>query len=106
MPKTRALALLGESADLAASDLAPFAQVVEEQTGRPLTELGLKLVSDAEIKRLNPTAELTDVLSFPNDEGSGGDVVIAQAVARSQAERAGWPLRSELLLLLTHASLH
>lgn len=55
----------------------------------------------------------TDVLSFgqeylPALEGPLllGDIVISLPTAARQAERAGWPLENEIVLLAVHGCLH
>ena len=76
----------------------------------------LLLTGDREIRTLNRRHlghdRTTDVLSFP---GSGtlepgtahlGDIAVSLPRARRQARRAGWPLDSEMALLLTHGYLH
>jgi probable rRNA maturation factor len=84
------------------------------------------VVSDAEVRALNlryrRKNSVTDVLSFPADEGGAprhreffpmpgltpylGDVVIAAGVARRQARAAGHALRTELRVLALHGLLH
>jgi probable rRNA maturation factor len=75
---------------------------------------GVRLTSDREMRRLNRTYRgkdtPTDVLSFPGQETPEGphlgDVVIAVAVARRQAEAAGHASGRELRILLLHGVLH
>jgi probable rRNA maturation factor len=76
----------------------------------------LLLTTDAEIRRLNRTFRsrnrTTDVLSFPFEgeleprQPHLGDIAISISRARIQARRAGWPLASEMALLVTHGYLH
>ena len=94
-------------------------------TRRPAAGVTLLLTSDREIRSLNRRHlghdRVTDVLSFPSEaphespprparEGTGepylGDIAVSLPRARRQARRAGWPLRSEMALLLTHGYLH
>ena len=49
----------------------------------------------------------TDVLSFAQDDPQTlGDIVISVPTAARQAEAAGWPLESEVALLIVHGLLH
>ncbi len=76
----------------------------------------LLLTTDAEIRRLNRSFRnldrTTDVLSFPFGGETEprqvhlGDIAISMPRAASQARRAGWPLASEMALLITHGYLH
>jgi probable rRNA maturation factor len=86
------------------------------ETGRPGAGVTLLLASDREVRRLNRAwldrDRTTDVLSFPagGDLEPGrphlGDIAISLSQAARQARRAGWPLRNEVALLLTHGFLH
>ncbi|MBE0428386.1 MAG: rRNA maturation RNase YbeY [Thermoleophilia bacterium] len=84
-------------------------------------ELGLTLVTAAEMERLNRrhmgAQGPTDVLSFPIDTGSNdsaggdepvmlGDIVICPELARKQAEDLGNTESEELCLLVLHGVLH
>lgn len=92
-------------------------------TRRPASGVTLLLTSDREIRALNRRHlghdRVTDVLSFPSDPPPFGrrtwsafeaphlgDIAVSLPRARRQARRAGWPLRSEMALLLTHGYLH
>ncbi len=76
----------------------------------------LLLAGDGTIRRLNRTFlgrdRTTDVLSFPFQGDLEprrrhlGDIAISVPRATRQARRAGWPLGSEMALLLTHGFLH
>ena len=76
----------------------------------------LLLASDKEVRRLNRVFlgkdRATDVLSFPAraelEPGRPhlGDLAISVPQARRQARRAGWTLKEELSLLVTHGFLH
>ncbi|WP_446720490.1 rRNA maturation RNase YbeY [Kocuria sp. HSID16901] len=85
------------------------------------TELGIALVSEAEMERLHlDWMELpgpTDVMSFPMDEltpgtseqwaeGALGDIALCASVAARQAQAAGHSLSDELCLLTVHGILH
>jgi len=88
-------------------------------------EVGVALVTDARIRRLNARYRrkdaATDVLSFPPDPGAQipdaefriphrgaflGDIVIATGVARRQAHQAGHSYSTELRVLALHGLLH
>jgi probable rRNA maturation factor len=74
--------------------------------------VGIAMVSDARIRRLNHRYRgvdcATDVLSFPaeSDLGFLGDIVIARGVAKRQARAAGHSERTELRVLALHGLLH
>lgn len=88
----------------------------------PDAELAIVLVDEAAIEQLHvqwmDEPGPTDVLSFPMDElrpgsidkptppGLLGDVVICPQVAEQQALTAGHSTEQEILLLLTHGTLH
>jgi probable rRNA maturation factor len=73
-------------------------------------EVSLSLVSDRRMRALNRKwrgkDRPTDVLSFPQDGQSVGDVVISLDTARRQAREGGWPVSAELRRLLAHGLLH
>lgn len=50
----------------------------------------------------------TDVLSFAQEDDPHllGDIVISLPTATRQADRAGWPLDHEVVLLAVHGLLH
>ena len=82
--------------------------------------LTIAIVSDATMRRLNRQFRgkdsVTDVLSFPPDEGprsvSGpngtflGDLAIARGVATRQARQFGHSVQTELRVLALHGLLH
>ncbi|HYM23182.1 MAG TPA: rRNA maturation RNase YbeY [Vicinamibacterales bacterium] len=83
--------------------------------------VSIALVTDARIRSLNRRFRgkdrVTDVLSFPAGPRIGkelpdgirlflGDIVIAEAVARRQAEAEGHDLSTELRVLALHGLLH
>ena len=77
--------------------------------------LGIALVTDREIQRLNReyrgVDKPTDVLSFPSPEPRApspwlGDVAIARGVARRQARDAGHAEHIEHRVLALHGLLH
>ncbi len=93
---------------------------LRRQRCAPDTAVGVALVSDRAIRRLNRRFlhrdRPTDVLAFPSGTdrsrapGSGprylGEVVISTNRARVQAREAGHPVRSEVALLAVHGVLH
>ena len=120
-------------------DPAPPSQLritVTDGRGRPRTERGLvpwvtrvapraargeftiALVGDRKMRELNHRfrgiKRVTDVLSFPADQGAPavgdvrllGDVVIATGRAARQARAAGWTNGQELKRLTLHGLLH
>ena len=90
-------------------------------------ELGVRFVGARRMRGLNRDHlghdEVTDVLSFPLDDGDGadaagsgddalavprllGDVVVCPTRAAAQARGAGIPLAREIATLLVHGTLH
>lgn len=59
-------------------------------------------------KRFHQVNAPTDVLSFPSAMGSSylGDIIISYETAKANARQAGWRVRDELQLLVTHGVLH
>jgi len=98
--------------------IARHARALLGALGEEEAELSLALVDDATAAELNRRWRgregPTDVLSFPLREGRHarhrgallGDVVIAVAVARRQAEEHGHDLEAECRRLLIHGVLH
>jgi len=68
------------------------------------------LTSSAEMRRLNRDFRgkdrPTDVLSFPSEDGGGGDIAICAAIARSNARRLGHSAAQEAKVLVLHGMLH
>jgi probable rRNA maturation factor len=95
---------------------AHAARVLRAAAGQQLAalrlsrELSLTLVSDRRMRGLNRDWRgkdgATDVLSFPQEGASIGDVVISLDTARRQAREGGWSLAAELRRLLAHGLLH
>ena len=81
---------------------------------RPGVEFALTivLVSDRAMrdynKRFHYVNAPTDVLSFPSALGDDylGDIIISYDTAKANAKQAGWRVRDELRLLVTHGVLH
>jgi probable rRNA maturation factor len=74
-------------------------------------ELSVVLCDDSFIQDLNlryrQKDKPTDVLSFGlEDDVLLGDIVISVDTAARQADRAGWPLSSEIAMLGVHGLLH
>lgn len=100
--------------------LASF--VRDELKLHPMVDVGIIFVdeepmTDLHVKWMDEPGP-TDVLSFPMDElrpgseevpspeGVLGDIVVCPQVAARQAQVAGHPPISEILLLVTHGMLH
>src|SRR6266850_1774152 len=115
------------AARLARPPLEAFLRRVKHELGLKEAGLTVRLVSDAEIARMNETFRKkkgpTDVLSFPaaarprprslprattKREGSEflGDIAIAPATARRYARKHGRTLPGELRVLILHGVLH
>jgi rRNA maturation RNase YbeY len=83
---------------------------------KPYAELGVLLVGDRRMRRLNKQYrrrdKSTDVLAFSLQEGPGprtallGDVVISLPMAWRQAKESNHSLDRELTVLLVHGILH
>jgi|CXWL01.1.fsa_nt_gi rRNA maturation RNase YbeY len=99
----------------------PLEQVAEALLtllGESHSELGLELIGDRRMRRLNAQHRqidrTTDVLAFPMRESTGplvqgpllGDVVISVPTADRQGRELGHPLSEEVLRLLIHGVLH
>ncbi len=82
-------------------------------------EIGLIIVADSEIERLNRTflghTGVTDVIAFnhpepifapPGETAPFGDIYICLPQARRQAAKMGHGLETELLILAVHGALH
>jgi probable rRNA maturation factor len=107
--------------NLDSSGLPDFKQCVERtlsvQEIQRNVDLTIVLGDDEYIHKLNleflDQDKPTDVLAFPaghNDPDSGhqylGDIIISYPRAEKQAEFAGHPITSELILLTIHGVLH
>ena len=95
--------------------LARTARAALEALGRPVSEVEVMVVDDAEITRLNArylgVHRPTDVIAFPlevPDAGGEllGQVVVSAETAQRQAREAGVPVALEMDLLTTHGILH
>src|SRR6266404_486410 len=118
------------AARLARPPLEAFLRRVKHELGLEEAGLTVRLVSDAEIARLNETFRKkkgpTDVLSFPaavrrrpprpaleggpykrkKDDEYLGDIAISPATALRYARKNGRNLSSELRVLILHGVLH
>jgi len=93
-----------------------LAQAILSSVGEKTADLGILLVGDRSMRRLNrhyrKKNRTTDVLAFPMREGPGpssslmGDVVISVPTAAQQARQLGRSLDEELTTLLIHGILH
>lgn len=75
-------------------------------------DLSIVIVDDRAMrdynKRFHQVNAPTDVLSFPSAMGENylGDIIISYDTAKVNAQQAGWRVRDELQLLVTHGVLH
>ena len=81
-------------------------------------EISILLTDDKKMQKLNKQYrgqdQTTDVLSFPQNEAESeglnphllGDVIVSTVTARRQSTDHGLSLEEELVLLLTHGTLH
>jgi probable rRNA maturation factor len=98
------------------SRLVRLAQTILSSVGEKTADLGVMLIGDRSMRRLNrqyrKKDRTTDVLAFSMREGPGpssvliGDVVISVPTAAKQAGQAGRSLDEELTVLLIHGILH
>jgi probable rRNA maturation factor len=72
-------------------------------------DLSVALVSDARIRKLNKEYrqkdQVTDVLSFPDDDGLG-ELILAPAQIRRQAPDSHNTFEQELVFMLVHGLYH
>jgi probable rRNA maturation factor len=86
---------------------------------RTLVEVGVSLMDDAAVRRLNrdyrQQDKATNVLSFVGDDIDGprhdgplllGDIVLAHGVLRAEAQAQGKSLHDHFCHLLVHGTLH
>jgi probable rRNA maturation factor len=98
------------------SAVTELTQRILRLVGLPDVEVGLELVGDGRMRRLNRRYRgrdsTTDVLAFAVREAKGpqssllGDVVISVPTAARQAAEVGRTLDQELTALLIHGVLH
>jgi len=98
------------------SRLTRLAQATLSLVGERTADLGVMLIGDRSMRRLNrqyrKKDRTTDVLAFSMREESAprsamiGDVVISVPTAAKQANQLGRSLDEELIALLVHGILH
>ena len=107
--------------------LETFLQRAKKEIGLRGDSVAVRLINDAEMKRLNATFRgknrSTDVLSFPAEEPQGkpgslarqvrkvrgkflGDIAISPKIARRNSRSLGRTLPHELQVLILHGLLH
>ncbi len=97
-------------ADLAAeiAELCCFA--LRDESGGPAWSLSIVLTDDEHLTRLHgefmDIPEPTDIMTFPDDDQPGGDIVISVEQAERQRHDDAWPLAQELRFLVLHGALH
>ncbi len=101
----------------------PWIEPMLAELAPEASSLGLRFVSDREMRRINRTYRQkdssTDVLSFPGEQedlppgipqeeagGHLGDILVAIPTARRQAIEGGHSVERELRILLLHGVLH
>ncbi len=104
-----AFTLVNKSKYATAELLAKTASEVFSLLGQDF-EANLKFVSADEIQKLNKQYRgldvSTNVLSFNAEDAEGGDIVIAESVVQSEAQKLGVEPTSLDLLYLVHGMLH
>jgi rRNA maturation RNase YbeY len=98
------------------SRIVRLAQAILSSVGEKTADLGVMLIGDRSMRRLNrryrKKDRTTDVLAFSMREGPCpsstliGDVVISVPTAAKQADQLGRSLDEELTVLLVHGILH
>jgi rRNA maturation RNase YbeY len=72
--------------------------------------VSLVLTDDAHLTRLHDEfmgiPETTDIMTFPDDDDPGGDIVISVEQAERQRHDDEWSLDTELQFLVVHGVLH
>jgi len=96
-------------ATLDVESLEAFAQTLCDRVARK-RNFHCLITSDAELRRLNAQFRgrdyATDVLSFPMDDSSLGDIAISLQRARAQAREWGNGVEDEIRILMLHGVLH
>ena len=73
-------------------------------------EVDVLITSSAKMRRLNRQFRCmnapTDVLSFPSENGDGGDIAISAQIATRNARRLGHSATHEFRILILHGLLH
>lgn len=90
------------------AELCCFALDLEAAAGE--WSVTLVFTSDEHLTRLHDDfmgiPEPTDIMTFPDDDAPGGDIVISVHQAERQRNDDGWPLAQELRFLVVHGVLH
>ena len=72
--------------------------------------ISIALTSDEHLTRLHDEfmgiPEATDIMTFPDEDQPGGDIVISVVQAERQRRDEGWALAQELRFLVLHGVLH
>ncbi len=72
--------------------------------------VSIVLTSDEHLTRLHDEfmgiPEATDIMTFPDEDQPGGDIVISVEQAERQRHDDGWTLAQELRFLVLHGVLH
>jgi probable rRNA maturation factor len=96
--------------EAAVRSLRPWVAAVVTALAPGAESLGVRFVSDREMRRVNRRFrgkdETTDVLTFPGGDGHLGDLLVSVPTARRQAAAAGHGAARELRTLLLHGVLH
>ena len=98
-------------ADVAWRRMVPGAEALVRRAAVAAGGAGTVLLAgDAEVRRLNfqyrGRNKATNVLTFMNQAGEGGDIALASGVVRREALAAGKTVRSHLMHLVVHGALH
>jgi rRNA maturation RNase YbeY len=97
-------------ADLAAElgELCCFA--LRDESDSLAWSVSIVLTDDEHLTRLHgefmDIPEPTDIMTFPDDDQPGGDIVISVEQAERQRHDDAWPLAQELRFLVLHGALH
>jgi rRNA maturation RNase YbeY len=90
------------------SELCCFA--LRREDARTGWTVSIALTDDERITRLHDVfmgiAEPTDIITFPDDDQPGGDIVISVDQADRQRHDEAWTLDQELRFLVLHGALH
>ncbi len=85
--------------------------VLTEHEIRPESEMTIVISNNERVAALNQQFRgfdaPTDVLSFPSNEGLYlGDIIIAYAYTRNEAQCIGFSLKQTMMMLVVHGTLH
>jgi probable rRNA maturation factor len=89
--------------------LERFARRAQELAGVG-GEVGILIAGNRRLQQLNQRYRRknkpTDVLSFPHNDGGGGDIAISAVIARQNAGRYSHSVAEEMKILVLHGMLH